>query len=86
VNRASRTSGVGGLHEVVEPGVTGFPHLPDDLAGMAASGGRRLTGPDLHRSVAAAGRRVVVNRLCADRVVPMYEQFYRALGPVPNTV
>jgi hypothetical protein len=61
-------------------------HPPDDLAGMAASGVRRLTGPDLHRSFAAAGRRVVVNRSCADRVVPMYEPFYRALGPRPNTV
>jgi hypothetical protein len=47
---------------------------------------RLLTGPDLHRSFAAAGRRVVVNRFCADRVVPMYEPFYRALGPRPNTV
>jgi hypothetical protein len=27
-----------------------------------------------------------VNRFCADRVVPMYEQFYRALGPLPNPV
>jgi hypothetical protein len=34
--------------------VTGFPHPPDDLAGMAASGVRWLTGPDLHRSFAAA--------------------------------
>jgi len=36
--------------------VTGFSHPPDDLAGMAASAVRRLIGPDLHRSVAAAGR------------------------------
>jgi len=34
--------------------VTGFPHPPDDLAGMAASRVRWLTGPDLHRSFAAA--------------------------------
>jgi len=85
-DRPSRTSGVGGLHEVVEHRVTGFSHPPDDLAGMAASGVRRLTGPGLYRSVAAAGRRVVVNRFCADRVEPMHEPFYRALGPRPNTV
>jgi hypothetical protein len=36
----SRTSGVGGLHEGVEHGVTGLPHPPDELAGMAASGVR----------------------------------------------
>jgi N-acetyl-alpha-D-glucosaminyl L-malate synthase BshA len=79
-------SRVGGLHEVVEHGVTGFLHPPDDLAGMAASGVRLLTDPDLHRSFAAAGRRVVVTRFCADRVVPMYEQFYRDLGPRPNPI
>jgi len=53
--RPSRTSGVGGLHEGVEHGRTGFLHPPDDPVGMAASGVRLLTDPDLHRSVAAAG-------------------------------
>ena len=50
---------------------------------MAASGVRLLTDPDLHRSFAAAGRRVIVNRFCADRVVAMYEQFYRPSGHCP---
>jgi hypothetical protein len=48
-DRPSRTSGVGGRHEVVEHGVTGILHPPDHLAGMAASGVRLLTDPDLHR-------------------------------------
>jgi hypothetical protein len=55
-DRPSRTSGVGGLHESVAHGVTGFLHPPDDPVGMAASGVRLLTDPDLHRSVAAAGQ------------------------------
>jgi N-acetyl-alpha-D-glucosaminyl L-malate synthase BshA len=79
-------SRVGGLHEVIEDGVTGFLHPPDDLAGMAASGVRLLTDPDLHRRFAEEGRRLVVKRFCADRVVPMYEAFYRALGPLSSTV
>jgi N-acetyl-alpha-D-glucosaminyl L-malate synthase BshA len=74
-------SRVGGLHEVVEDGVTGFLHPPDDLAGMAASGVRLLTDDALHRRLAQEGRRVVVKRFCADRVVPMYESFYRRLQP-----
>lgn len=73
-------SRVGGLHEVVEDGVTGFLHPPDDLDAMAASGVRLLSDAPLHRRFAQAGRQVVVERFCADRVVPMYEAFYRRLG------
>jgi len=40
--------------------------------------------PDLHRSVAAAGRRVVVNRLCADRVVPMTSRSTAPSGHGPT--
>ena len=72
-------SRVGGLHEVVEDGVTGFLLPPDDLDGMAARGLELLTDPALHRRFAVAGRHLVADRFCADRVVPMYEEFYRAL-------
>ena len=70
-------SRVGGLHEVVEHGVTGFLHPLEDLEGMAASGVRLLTDPALHRQFAAAGRRRVVEEFCAVRVVPRYEEVYR---------
>jgi L-malate glycosyltransferase len=72
-------SRVGGLHEVVQDGETGFLLPPDDLDGMAECGVRLLSDPALHRQFAAAGRRLVVERFCADRVVPMYEAFYRSL-------
>ena len=72
-------SRVGGLHEVIEDGVTGYLHAVDDLDGMAASGVKLLTDPALHRRFAQDGRRMVVERFCADRVVPMYEAFYRSL-------
>lgn len=72
-------SRVGGLHEVVEDGVTGFLHPLDDLDGMAASGIRLLTDPAMHSEFARAGRRTVAEKFCADRVVPMYEGFYRRL-------
>ena len=52
-------SRVGGLPEVIEHGVTGFLHPPDDLDGMAASAVALLTDPALHQRVAqAACRRV----------------------------
>lgn len=69
-------SRVGGLHEVVEDGVTGFLHPLDEIDAMAESGVRLLTDPALHRRFAAAGRRRVVEQFCADRVVPMYEACY----------
>jgi N-acetyl-alpha-D-glucosaminyl L-malate synthase BshA len=72
-------SRVGGLHEVVEDGVTGFLRPPDDLDGMAECGVRLLTDPALHRAFATNGRRVVVEKFCADRVVPMYEALYESL-------
>ncbi len=74
-------SRVGGLHEVIEHGATGFLHHPDDLPGMADSGVALLTDPALHARVAAAARRTVLQRYCRDRVVPQYEAFYeRVLG------
>ncbi|HEY0872316.1 MAG TPA: N-acetyl-alpha-D-glucosaminyl L-malate synthase BshA [Vicinamibacterales bacterium] len=72
-------SRVGGLGEVVEDGVTGYLHAPEDLDEMAASGVHLLTDAALHARFAAAGRRVVTEQFCSDRVVPMYEAFYERL-------
>jgi N-acetyl-alpha-D-glucosaminyl L-malate synthase BshA len=69
-------SRVGGLPEVIENGVTGFLHDPDDLHGMAASGVAVLADEALHRRVVSAARRSVAERFCAERVVPMYEDYY----------
>jgi N-acetyl-alpha-D-glucosaminyl L-malate synthase BshA len=83
-------SRVGGLSEVIEDGVSGFLHAPDDLDGMAASGAALLRDRALHQTVTAAARDRVTRRFCADRVVPMYERCYtRALpaerGSVPQS-
>lgn len=72
-------SRVGGLGEVIDHGRTGFLHELDDLDGMADSGVALLTTPALHAEVAAAGRRVVAEKFCADLIVPRYETFYREL-------
>jgi glycosyltransferase involved in cell wall biosynthesis len=69
-------SRVGGLHEVIDHGVTGFLHEPPDLQGMADSGIALLTDPELHARIAGAGRRSVRKRFCRDLIVPQYEKFY----------
>ena len=69
-------SRVGGLHEVIEHGVTGFLRDPSDVDGMAEDGITLLTDPELHRRVAGAGRASVRKRFCRDLIVPQYENFY----------
>lgn len=69
-------SRVGGLPEVIEHGVTGFLHDPDDLEGMAASGVALLTDALRHRAVAMAGLADVQRRFCVNAIVPRYEALY----------
>jgi len=76
-------SRVGGLPEVIDDGVTGFLHPPDDSDGMAASIVRLLDDPALHARIAAAARAVTLERFSAARIVPMYEAAYAALRDCP---
>ena len=69
-------SRVGGLPEVIEHGVSGFLHTPDDIDAMAYSAVSVLTDATLHERVATAARDRVADRFCSDRVVPMYEAYY----------
>ena len=71
---------VGGVHEVVEEGESGYLHPLDDIEGMAESGRRLLQDPELHARFAARGREIVTTQFCTDRVVPMYEALYARLG------
>lgn len=74
-------SNVGGLPEVIEHGVSGFLHPPDDLDGMAASAVALLGDAALHGRVTHAATARVHREFCAERVVPMYEAAYaRVLG------
>ena len=79
-------SRVGGLPEVIESGVSGYLHEPDDLDGMAATAVALLSDPELHRRIGVGGRNVVTRRYCADRIVPQYERFYREILDKPVAV
>ena len=78
-------SRVGGLHEVIDHGSTGFLHDPSDLQGMADSAVALLTDNELHTRVAQQGRRCVRKRFCRDLIVPQYEAFYAKIlaGHIP---
>jgi N-acetyl-alpha-D-glucosaminyl L-malate synthase BshA len=70
------TSG-SGIVEVVENGVTGFLHPVGDIEAMADSARELLDDDEKWASFSAAGRRRAVEEFSMDRIVPMYEGFYR---------
>ena len=72
-------SRVGGLPEVIDHGVTGFLHDPDDLEAMSASGAAILQDPARHRQMSEAALASVLERFCVNAVVPDYESFYREI-------
>jgi N-acetyl-alpha-D-glucosaminyl L-malate synthase BshA len=69
-------SRAGGLPEVIDHGMSGFLHGIDDLNAMADSAIAVLTDASLHRRITGAARRVVCERFCSGRIVPMYEAYY----------
>jgi L-malate glycosyltransferase len=72
-------SRVGGLPEVIDSGVTGFLHAPDDVDGMAASIVSLVRDEALHARIARAARQAAVERFSVARIVPMYEAAYADL-------
>jgi N-acetyl-alpha-D-glucosaminyl L-malate synthase BshA len=72
-------SRVGGLPEVIEHGVSGFLHLPEDLDGMAASAIRLLTDDGLRKRVSEAACRTARERFCDSAIVPLYEHYYEEI-------
>jgi glycosyltransferase involved in cell wall biosynthesis len=70
-------SRVGGLPEVIEHGVTGYLHPPDALDEMAESAVGLLTDETRRRAMGTEAARMVSERFCAERIVPLYEACYR---------
>ncbi|MFO8099190.1 MAG: N-acetyl-alpha-D-glucosaminyl L-malate synthase BshA [Salinibacter sp.] len=70
-------SDVGGLPELVNDGETGFLCPLDDLDAFTARTRQLLTNEELHETMAAAARERAVETFDLDRVVPLYEDYYR---------
>ena len=67
---------VGGLPEVVEPGVTGHLGSVGDVVGMAGAAIEMLGQPQRWRAMSAAAVARAAGRFATDRVLPMYEALY----------
>jgi N-acetyl-alpha-D-glucosaminyl L-malate synthase BshA len=72
-------SRVGGLPEVIEDGVSGVLHPPAAHDAMAESAIALLTDRERSLQVGGAARQRVLERYCAERIVPMYEACYEAV-------
>jgi glycosyltransferase involved in cell wall biosynthesis len=79
---------VGGIPELVEPGVTGRLVPAGDVAALAAAIEGLLAEPDTRLRMGVAGRRVAEERFSRHRMVTELEEIYgaargRATGKVP---
>lgn len=67
----------GGLEELVEDGVTGLLRPVGDVAAMTDAALEILRKPARGREMGRAGRAVAVDRYSVERILPVYEAFYR---------
>jgi len=74
------TSRAGGLPELIDDGETGFLHDMDDVDGMADRAIEILSNDMLARAIGKAAAASVSKRYCVDKVVPMYEEYYRQIS------
>ncbi len=68
---------VGGLPEVVDEGESGFLLPLGDVEGMTEASLRILSDAPTLQKMRKAARATAVERFSADRIVPVYEEFYR---------
>ena len=73
---ASRT---GGLAEVVADGVSGHLLPVGDVEAMGDAAAAILSDQATWRRMSAAAREIAVTRFSAERIVPVYEAFYREI-------
>lgn len=67
---------VGGIPEVVQPGVTGCLAQVGDVAGMVKCGVNILSNPSVHSAMSNKAREVATTNFHVDTIVDEYEKFY----------
>jgi L-malate glycosyltransferase len=70
---------VGGLPEVVTPGVDGFLEPVGDIDAQAARVVQLLTDEELYGTMAAAARQSAETRFCSSLIIPQYERYYEEI-------
>jgi len=68
---------VGGVPELITDGEDGFLEAPGDIEAQAARVVALLTDDNLQYRMAKTGRWNAAERYCPDKIIPLYEKFYR---------
>lgn len=74
-------SGVGGVHSVIKEGETGLVVPPSDSKQLAARILELLADPDRARQIGEAGRAIVREQFCVERMVRETAEVYREIVP-----
>lgn len=67
----------GGLPELIEDGVSGFLSPIGDIEDMAQNAVKLLVDPHLYQMFSQAAQRRAEEYFSADKIVPLYEKYYR---------
>jgi len=67
---------VGGVHELIDDGVTGLLFPLGDVEAMAAAAIALLNDQPRLTTMSAAARKTASDRFCASRIIPLYEDYY----------
>lgn len=70
------STNVGGLPEVITPGVDGFLEQPGDVDAQARRVLEIISDPACYEKMAAAARLTALTRFCSSSIIPQYEQYY----------
>ena len=70
---------VGGVPELITDGEDGFLQSPGDVTTQAARVVALLSDDNLHYRMAKTGRWNASERFCTDKIIPLYEEYYREI-------
>ncbi len=76
---------VGGVPELIEDGVNGLLFPVGDVDAMADAAAELLCDNDRLATMASAARRRAQAEFCASRIIPLYEDFYKATIAAANS-
>jgi L-malate glycosyltransferase len=68
---------VGGVPELITDGEDGFLEVPGDVRAQAARVVALLADDNLHYRMAKTGRWNAAEHYCPDKIIPLYEKYYR---------
>jgi N-acetyl-alpha-D-glucosaminyl L-malate synthase BshA len=67
---------VGGVHELIDDGITGLLFPLGDVEAMATAAIALLSDQPRLNIMSTAARKTASDRFCASRIIPLYEEYY----------